>query len=89
MPGVLLPPDTHRPASAPLPTPPPPPPTPHHPFVTDGVVAGMMTSISITELLPNARNYDPSDVVTTRFLVVGFVLMAATLVLLAYVGAPE
>lgn len=42
-------------------------------------------SRAVAELLPNAREHDPTDKVTTRSLAAGFVLMAATLVLLAYV----
>ena len=57
--------------------------------VVYSLVAGMMTYISLGELLPSARRYDPDDRVTTKALLAGFAFMSATLVLLAYVGAHD
>ena len=51
------------------------------------LVSGMMACVALLELLPNARNFDPTDKVTSKSLVLGLALMAATLVLMAYVGA--
>ena len=56
--------------------------------VTYGMVAGLMAWIALGELLPSAREHDPEDRVTSRWLAAGMALMAATLVLLAYTGAP-
>ena len=56
--------------------------------VTYGMVAGLMTWIALGELLPSAREHDPEDRVTSRWLAAGMALMASTLVLLAYTGAP-
>jgi zinc transporter ZupT len=53
-----------------------------------GLISGMMTWISLGELLPSARAYDPEDAVVSKCLALGMLLMASTLVLLAYVGAP-
>jgi zinc transporter ZupT len=52
-------------------------------------ISGMMTWISVAELLPEARRHDPEDRVTSAATGAGFGLMAATLVGLAYAGAPE
>ena len=52
-------------------------------------VAGMMTYVALVELLPSARRHDAADAVTTKALVLGFVLMTSTLVLLAYVDSGE
>jgi ZIP family zinc transporter len=46
-----------------------------------GVVAGMMVMISLKELLPTAYRYDPHDVVVTRSLIGGMVVIALSLVL--------
>eukprot|EP01023_Acetabularia_acetabulum_P063725 TRINITY_DN8046_c0_g1_i2.p2 TRINITY_DN8046_c0_g1~~TRINITY_DN8046_c0_g1_i2.p2 ORF type:complete len:311 (-),score=50.72 TRINITY_DN8046_c0_g1_i2:508-1440(-) len=45
------------------------------------MVAGMMVYISIHELIPTALKYDPSDMYTTRFVFVGMLVMAASLLL--------
>lgn len=46
-----------------------------------GVVAGMMVTISVRELLPTAHKYDPTDSVTTFALISGMGIMALSLVL--------
>lgn len=46
-----------------------------------GVVAGMMTIISVRELLPTAHHYDPEDTVVSYAFISGMVLMALSLVL--------
>ena len=46
-----------------------------------GAVAGMMVMISLKELLPTAYRYDPHDVVVTRSLIGGMVVIALSLVL--------
>lgn len=46
-----------------------------------GVVAGMMTLISMKELIPTAFRYDPSDTVVTHSVVAGMFVMAISLVL--------
>jgi len=46
-----------------------------------GVVAGMMTLISMKELIPTAFRYDPKDTVVTHSVVVGMLVMAVSLVL--------
>jgi len=56
--------------------------------VTYGMISGVMTWIALGELLPSAREHDPADKVTSRFLALGMALMASTLILLAYTGAP-
>ncbi|KAG2424159.1 hypothetical protein HXX76_014692 [Chlamydomonas incerta] len=45
------------------------------------LVAGMMVYIAAVELLPTALRYDPANQVTTRGLVVGMAVMAASLLL--------
>jgi len=45
------------------------------------LVAGMMVYISIKELIPMALRYDPKDAVTTNFVILGMVVMAASLLL--------
>jgi ZIP family zinc transporter len=45
------------------------------------VVAGMMVMISLKELVPMALRYDPKDSVATTSVVVGMVVMAASLLL--------
>ncbi|GLC46316.1 hypothetical protein PLESTB_000998300 [Pleodorina starrii] len=54
-----------------------------------GLVAGIMTYISIKELLPGARNFDPEDKVTTAFLASGMIVMACSLVAIVYSSPPE
>ena len=49
---------------------------------TFALISGVMVHISLAELLPTARNYDPHDRVTTKALVGGMVAMATSLVLL-------
>eukprot|EP01023_Acetabularia_acetabulum_P005737 TRINITY_DN1235_c0_g3_i1.p1 TRINITY_DN1235_c0_g3~~TRINITY_DN1235_c0_g3_i1.p1 ORF type:complete len:340 (+),score=88.85 TRINITY_DN1235_c0_g3_i1:180-1199(+) len=45
------------------------------------MVAGMMVYISIRELVPTALKYDPNDKYTTKFIFLGMVIMAASLLL--------
>lgn len=49
-----------------------------------GFVAGMMVYISIKELLPTARRYDPEDVVTSYCVFAGCLVMALSLVLFLF-----
>jgi ZIP family zinc transporter len=49
-----------------------------------GVVAGMMVMIVLLELLPTGYRYDPSDKVVTNSLMLGMVVMAASLVLFLF-----
>lgn len=44
-----------------------------------GVVAGMMVTIVCHELLPTAHRYDPTDKVVTNSLILGMMIMAASL----------
>jgi zinc transporter ZupT len=46
-----------------------------------GLVAGMMVFIAIKELIPTALRYDPQDSVATTCVVLGMVVMAASLLL--------
>lgn len=46
-----------------------------------GIVAGMMTIISVRELLPTAHRYDPEDKVVTYCFMAGMAVMALSLVL--------
>jgi ZIP family zinc transporter len=46
-----------------------------------GMVAGMMTVISVRELLPTAHRYDPNDTVVTNAFMLGMAIMALSLVL--------
>jgi len=46
-----------------------------------GLVAGMMVMISIRELMPTARFYDPNDTVVTNSFIAGMFVMALSLVL--------
>lgn len=46
-----------------------------------GLVAGMMVTISMKELLPTAHQYDPRDTVATYGFLGGMALMALSLVL--------
>jgi ZIP family zinc transporter len=46
-----------------------------------GLVAGMMIYISVKELLPTARRYDPEDKVTSTMVFLGMAVMALSLVL--------
>lgn len=48
-----------------------------------GMVAGMMVSISVRELLPTAHRYDSEDCVVTNSFIVGMMIMAFSLVLFA------
>jgi|TARA_B110000090_G_C13132024_1_gene350456 ZIP family zinc transporter len=45
-----------------------------------GLVAGMMVSICLYELLPTARRYDTEDKFVTTSVVVGMVIMSISLV---------
>lgn len=45
------------------------------------IVAGMMVYISIKELIPMALRYDPNDSVATSFVILGMIIMAASLLL--------
>ena len=47
-----------------------------------GLVAGMMVIVSIRELLPTARRYDPKDTTVTNSFVIGMGLMAMSLLML-------
>lgn len=49
-----------------------------------GVVAGMMIYISVKELLPTAHRYDRDDSVTTVCLILGMVIMAASLIMFKF-----
>jgi len=46
-----------------------------------GIVSGMMTMISIDELMPTAARYDPKNVVTTYSFLVGAFMIALSLML--------
>ena len=46
-----------------------------------GMVAGMMVIVSVKELLPTARRYDPEDATVTNAFVIGMLIMAISLVL--------
>ena len=49
-----------------------------------GIVAGMMVNICIFQLLPTAHRYDPQDVYVSNSIVVGMMVMAASLVAFMY-----
>ncbi|EFJ51462.1 iron-nutrition responsive ZIP family transporter [Volvox carteri f. nagariensis] len=49
-----------------------------------GLVGGIMTYISLKELLPGARSFDPEDRVTTGFLTAGMIIMACSLIAIAF-----
>ncbi len=49
-----------------------------------GLVAGIMVYVSVKELTPTARMYDPEDRVCTLAFVGGLLVMAASLVALQY-----
>ncbi|PNW75528.1 hypothetical protein CHLRE_12g530350v5 [Chlamydomonas reinhardtii] len=49
-----------------------------------GLVAGIMVYISLKELLPGARRFDPKDKVTTLMTVLGMVVMSASLTAIMY-----
>jgi len=46
-----------------------------------GLVAGMMTYISVKELIPMALRYDPKDTVATTSIIAGMAIMALSLIL--------
>ena len=46
-----------------------------------GIVSGMMVIVSVKELLPTARRYDPNDEIVTSSFVVGMGIMALSLIL--------
>jgi zinc transporter ZupT len=46
------------------------------------IVAGMMTYLSLIELLPTARGYDPEDKVTSKCIIGGMFLMALSMILM-------
>ena len=48
-----------------------------------GIVSGMMVIVSVKELLPTARRYDPNDEIVTSSFVVGMGIMALSLILFA------
>ncbi|GIL84337.1 hypothetical protein Vretimale_15946 [Volvox reticuliferus] len=54
-----------------------------------GLVGGIMTYISLKELLPGARNFDPEDKVTTAFLSAGMIIMACSLIAIVFSSPPE
>lgn len=49
-----------------------------------GMVAGMMICICMHELIPTAHRYDPGDKYVTKSVVVGMLIMAASLCLFVY-----
>jgi len=49
-----------------------------------GLVSGMMTYISMKELIPTALRYDPKDTVVTHSVVIGMFVMASSLVMFAF-----
>ncbi|PNW75529.1 hypothetical protein CHLRE_12g530400v5 [Chlamydomonas reinhardtii] len=49
-----------------------------------GLVGGIMVYISLKELLPGARRFDPKDKVTTALMAAGGVIMACSLVAIAF-----
>jgi ZIP family zinc transporter len=53
--------------------------------VVYGLISGMMSYISLCELLPSARQHDPRGRDTAVWLLAGFALMSAALVLMAFV----
>eukprot|EP00239_Pterosperma_sp_CCMP1384_P001959 CAMPEP_0197850398 /NCGR_PEP_ID=MMETSP1438-20131217/15293_1 /TAXON_ID=1461541 /ORGANISM="Pterosperma sp., Strain CCMP1384" /LENGTH=337 /DNA_ID=CAMNT_0043463551 /DNA_START=123 /DNA_END=1136 /DNA_ORIENTATION=- len=48
-----------------------------------GIVGGMMTYISLKELIPTALRYDPDDRYVSNFVILGMAIMAASLLLMA------
>ncbi|KAG2498813.1 hypothetical protein HYH03_003006 [Edaphochlamys debaryana] len=53
-----------------------------------GLVGGIMVYVSIKELLPNAHRFDPQDKVTSLSVLCGALVMACSLIAIAY-SAPE
>lgn len=49
-----------------------------------GLVAGMMVSICIYELLPTAHRYDPQDKYVSNFTMIGMMIMAVSLIVFLY-----
>lgn len=50
-----------------------------------GIIAGMMVYISLKEIIPTAHKFDKTNgIMVAIFLVVGMIVMALSLVLLAY-----
>ena len=50
-----------------------------------GIIAGMMVYISLKEIIPTAHKFDKTNgVLVAVFLVIGMIVMALSLVLLAY-----
>ncbi|KAG2438707.1 hypothetical protein HXX76_005253 [Chlamydomonas incerta] len=49
-----------------------------------GLVAGIMVYISLKELLPGARRFDPQDKVTTLMTILGMAVMSASLTVILY-----
>ena len=49
-----------------------------------GIIAGMMVFISLKELIPTAHKFDRRGILVAVFLVVGMVIMAASLLLFLY-----
>lgn len=58
--------------------------TPQIYAVLFGIVGGMMVYISLKELIPTAHRYDPDDQVTSFGIVIGMLIMAASLVLFSF-----
>ena len=46
-----------------------------------GIVAGIMVHVSVHELIPTALRYDPENKIVTKGIVLGFAVMAASLML--------
>jgi len=49
-----------------------------------GFVSGMMIIISLKELIPTAHHYDPKDILATKFVVIGMMVVASSLVLFVF-----
>ena len=49
-----------------------------------GLIAGMMVFISLKELIPTAHKFDRRGILVAVFLVIGMVIMAASLLLFLY-----
>jgi len=50
-----------------------------------GAVAGMMTRISLKELIPTAHRYDPEDTIVTNSCAAGMLVMAGSLVMFQFI----
>jgi len=49
-----------------------------------GLISGIMVYVSLVELYPKAKKYDPNDKVTTKMIIVGMVVMALSLVIIEF-----